>query len=187
MRRLLFFMMVSANGYYERGRWEIDWHQTDEEFNDFAIKQLDEVGMLVFGRVTYEGMAAFWPTPEAIAAEPGTARRMNALPKVVVSRTLDRADWDNTRVVRSVDDVAALKREDGKDAIVFASSDLTVGLAERGLIDEYRLMVNPIAIPEGKPLFKGLARDLSLTLVGSRTFRNGNVLLRYAPRRVTLA
>jgi dihydrofolate reductase len=183
MRRLLFFMLVSANGYYERGRWEIDWHRTDEEFNAFAVEQLDEVGTLVFGRVTYEGMAAFWPTPEAIAAEPGTAKRMNALPKVVVSRTLERADWDNTRILRSIEDVAALKREDGKDAIVFASSDLTTALAERGLIDEYRLLVNPVALSEGKPLLKGLGRDLPLTLLGSRVFGNGNVLLRYEPRR----
>ncbi len=183
MRRILFFMMVSANGYFERGRWEIDWHQTDEEFSAFATEQLDEAGALVFGRITYEGMAAFWPTPQGIEGEPGTAKRMNELPKVVVSRTLERADWNNTRLVRSVDDVAALKREDGKDALVLGSSDLTVSLAERGLIDEYRLMVNPIALPDGKPVFKGLRLDVPLTLVGSRVFKNGNVLLRYEPRR----
>jgi dihydrofolate reductase len=183
MRRILFFMLVSANGYFERGRWEIDWHHTDEEFNAFALEQLDEAGILVFGRVTYEGMAAFWPTPAAIEGEPGTAKRMNALPKVVVSRTLERAEWSNTRIVRSVDDVAALKREDGKDALVLASSDLTVALSERGLIDEYRILVNPVALPSGKPLFEGLTRDLPLTLVGSRVFGNGNVLLRYEPRR----
>jgi dihydrofolate reductase len=183
MRRLVFFMLVSANGYYERGRWEIDWHHTDEEFNAFAIEQLDEAGTLVFGRVTYEGMASFWPTPQGIEGEPGTAKRMNALPKLVVSRTLQRADWNNTRIARSIDDVAALKREEGKDALVLASSDLAVSLAERGLIDEYRLLVNPIALPEGKAVFKGLRRDLPLKLVGSRVFGTGNVLLRYEPRR----
>jgi dihydrofolate reductase len=185
MRRLLFFMLVTANGYFERGRWEIDWHHTDEEFNDFSLEQLDEAGTLVFGRVTYTGMAEFWPTPQAIEGEPATAQRMNALPKVVVSRTLQRADWKNTRIVRSIDDVAALKREDGKDALVLASSELAVSLSERGLIDEYRLLVNPIAIPDGKPVFMGLRRDLPLALVGSRVFKNGNVLLRYEPRRAT--
>ena len=181
-RRLLFFMLVSANGYYERGRWQIDWHNADnEEFSDFADEQLREVGTLVFGRVTYEGMAAFWPTPEAIEAERRTAERMNALPKVVVSRTLERADWAPTRIVRSLDDVAALKREDGKDAIVLGSGDLASSLAERGLLDEYRIMVNPVALAEGKPLFKGLEKDLRLRLVRTRPFKSGNVLLVYAP------
>jgi dihydrofolate reductase len=183
VRRLLFFMMVSANGYFERGRWEIDWHHTDEEFNNFSIEQLDEAGALVFGRVTYEGMASFWPTPQGIEGEPGTARRMNEMPKVVVSRTLERADWNNTRIVRSVDDVAELKREDGKDALVLGSSDLAVSLSERSLIDEYRLLVNPIALPDGKAVFTGLRADLPLTLVGSRVFKNGNVLLRYSRSR----
>ena len=92
-RRVLFFMMVSANGFYERARWEIDWHVTDAEFNDFAIAQLDSADTLLFGRVTYEGMASYWPTPEAREGDPAVADRMNTVPKVVLSTTLDKADW----------------------------------------------------------------------------------------------
>ena len=181
MRRVWFFMMTTANGFYERGPWEIDWHNTDEEFNDFAIEQLEQMDTLVFGRKTYEGMAAYWPTPEPIASDPIVAGKMNGLAKVVVSKTLARADWSNTRVVREPEAIAALKREPGKDALLIGSSDLAVSLGALGLIDEYRIMVAPIAIGSGKPVLQGLVRDLKLTLLRTRTFKNGNVLLAYAP------
>ncbi len=181
MSSVLFFMLVSANGYYERGPWAIDWHQVDEEFNEFAIAQLDSVDALVFGRKTYEGMAAYWPTPEAIASDPDVAGRMNRLAKIVVSTTLERADWANTRVVRGnvADEMATLKRESTKDVIVMGSSDLAASLSEHDLIDEYRVMVNPIFLREGKPVLAGLAKDVPLTLRDVRRFRSSNVLLTY--------
>ncbi len=185
MRKVLFFMMTSLNGFYERGSWEIDWHNVDEEFNRFAVEQLDTVDTLLFGRATYEGMAAYWPTEAAAADSPVITEKMNALSKIVFSRTLAKADWRNTRLVRSdaAEEVVRLKAQPGKDMIVMGSSDLAVALAERGLIDEYRVMVNPIALPAGKPLFQGLKNDLRLRLLGARTFANGNVLLSYAPER----
>ena len=185
MKRLLFFMMTTANGLYERGPWDIDWHHTDEEFNEFAIEQLEEMDTLVFGRRTYEGMARYWPTPEAIASDPIVAGKMNGLSKIVVSKTLDRAEWSNTRLVRDLEAIAALKGEPGTegDALLLGSSDLAASLAARGLIDEYRFMVNPIALGTGKPVLQGLASDLGLELLRTRTFKNGNVLLCYAPRR----
>jgi dihydrofolate reductase len=182
---VLFFMVVSANGYYERGPWGIDWHHVDEEFNEFAISQLDSVDALVFGRKTYEGMARYWPTPEAIASDPAVAGRMNGLAKVVVSRTLERAEWANTRIVRAdvAGEVAKLKRESPKGVLVMGSSDLAASLSGQGLIDEYRLMVNPIFLGAGKPVLAGLASDVRLTLRDVRRFRSGNVLLSYAPDR----
>src|SRR5512143_318219 len=99
MRRVLFFMLISANGYYERGPWELDWHSVDEEFNAFAIAQLDSVGTLLFGRATYEGMAAYWPTADAIASDPEVAGRMNGIEKIVFSQSLTEARWSNTRRV----------------------------------------------------------------------------------------
>jgi dihydrofolate reductase len=180
MKKLYFFMMTTANGFYERGPWEIDWHNTDEEFNDFAIEQLDRMDTLVFGRKTYEGMVGYWTTPEAIESDPIVAGKMNGMAKVVVSKTLARADWSNTRVVRDPEAIAALKREPGKDALLIGSSDLAVSLGALGLIDEYRIMVNPIALGNGKPVLQGLAADLKLRLLRTRTFTNGNVLLTYA-------
>jgi dihydrofolate reductase len=183
MKKLSFFMMTTANGLYERGPWEIDWHNTDEEFNDFAIEQLDQMDTLVFGRKTYEGMARYWPTQEAITSDPIVAGKMNGLAKIVVSKSLERAEWNNTRLVRDLDAIAALKGEQGKDALLIGSSDLAASLAARGLIDEYRLMVAPIALGAGKPVLQGLGADLGLQLLRTRTFKNGNVLLDYAPRR----
>jgi dihydrofolate reductase len=183
MRKILFFMMTSANGFYERGPWEIDWHNVDDEFGEFANAQLDSVDTLLFGRKTYEGMARFWPSPEALAGEAETAKRMNGLAKIVFSRTLERAEWHNTRLVKTdpAAEVGRLKRQDGKHAIVLGSSDLATTLADRGLIDEYRIMVNPIALAEGKPLIRGLPKDLRLRLRAVRTFASSNVLLTYEP------
>ena len=188
MRKVLFFMFTSLNGYYERGRpdldWEnIDWHNFNDEMASFSIEQINTVDTILFGRVTYEGMASYWPTPAASADAPAIAEKMNSLAKIVFSKTLERADWNNTRPVRSdaAEEVARLKEYPGKDMIIFGSSDLAASLAERGLIDEYRIMVNPILLGEGKPVFKGLKRDVRLKLLEARTFSNGNVLLSYAP------
>jgi len=184
VKPILFFMMISADGYYERGPWAIDWHRTDEEFNEFAIAQLDSVDTLLFGRVTYEGMYSFWASPQGLTGEPQTAERMNALRKIVFSRTLARAEWSNTRLERdAVDAVTKLRAGGGKPAIVLGSSDLAAGLTAHGLIDEYRLMVNPVALGKGRPVLQGLKGDLALALLSTRTFKNGNVLLSYAPRR----
>lgn len=189
MSAVVFFMVVSANGFYERGPWGIDWHRVDEEFNEFAIAQLDSVDALVFGRRTYEGMARYWPTPEALASDPEVAGRMNAIPKIVVSTTLERAEWANTRLVRGsvADEIAKLKRETPRDVLVMGSSDLAASLAGYDLIDEYRLMVNPVFLGEGKPVLAGVAKDVPLTLRDVRRFRSGNVLLTYARERASTA
>ncbi len=189
MRKVVFFMMTTLNGLYERARWDvdptgIDWHNTDEQFERFAADQLDQADTILFGRVTYQGMASYWPTSEAIAADPEVAEKMNALPKVVFSRTLEDVGWANSRLVR--DDAAAevrrLKEQPGKDILILASSDLATTLAAEDLIDEYRIMVNPVFMGRGKSVLVGLAQDVSLELLGTRTFANGNVLLTYAPR-----
>ena len=190
MRKVVFFMMTTLNGLYERGRWDvdpngIDWHQTDEEFEAFAAAQLGDADTILFGRVTYEGMATYWPTDEAIASDPEVAEKMNALPKVVFSRTLASVDWENSRLAGPdvAGEIRRLKALPGKDIIILASSDLAASLAADDLIDEYRIMLNPVLIGRGKPVFAGLASDVRLTLLATRTFGNGNVLLTYAPAR----
>src|SRR5205814_1616080 len=121
MRKLSSFLMVTLDGYFEGEKpWEIDWHNVDDEFNDFAIKQLDASDGLIFGRATYAGMAQYWPSEEAIKTDPMVAGRMNSAPKYVVSRTLDEPEpeWSNTRLLRDVDELAALKRQTGKELLV---------------------------------------------------------------------
>ena len=183
MRKVIFFMLTSLDGYFEAPGGDIGWHNVDEEFNEFAIQQTGEFGGLLFGRVTYELMASYWPTEAAQRDDPEIAGIMNSLPKIVFSRTLKSADWSNTRLVSDdyVGEVSRLKQGAGKDVAIFGSSDLAVSLIEHGLIDEFRIMVNPVALGDGKPLFSGLKSKLDLKLLRTKTFKSGNVLLYYEP------
>lgn len=182
MRKLIMFNLVSLDGFFEGPKREIDWHNVDDEFVAFSNDQLDSAGALLFGRVTYQLMAGFWPTPAGEIAR-GTADRMNTLPKVVFSQTLDKAEWTNTRLVKGDvgEEIRRLKGQPGKDLFLLGSADLASTLTRLGLIDEYRVMVNPVVLGSGHPLFKGPGERLAMKLVGTRTFKNGNVLLTYQP------
>lgn len=183
MGTLFSFIATTVDGYHEGPDREIDWHNVDEEFTEFSLRQLDEVETLLFGRVTYEVMAAYWPTRQARETDPEVAERMNTLPKLVVSRTLDTADWDNTRVV-STDVRAQLSglKQRGTGAIgVFGSAALTGWLLREGLLDELRLLVMPVILGAGHGLFQGDTGRVGLRLVESTAFASGNVLNRYRP------
>lgn len=181
MRRVLLFMMVTLDGYYAGPNGEIDWHNVDEEFNEFAIAQLNEVDTLLFGRLTYEMMASYWPTPEAVKDDPVVAGRMNSLPKIVFSTTVSQPHWQNTRLISDhlAAEVARLKQEPGRDLIIFGSSNLAASFVDHGLLDEARIMINPVVLGRGKPLFAGINDRLKLKLLKTRSFRSGNVLLYY--------
>jgi dihydrofolate reductase len=183
MRNVFVFMMVTLDGFFEGPNQEIDWHNVDEEFNEFAIQQLDELGTLLFGRVTYEGMASFWPTPFAKENDPIVADKMNSIPKIVFSKTLDKAEWNNSRLVKEhvAEEISRLKQQQGRDLAIFGSSTLAASLLHMGLIDELRIMVNPVVLGNGNSLFKGIHDKLNLKLFKTRTFRSGNVLLYYQP------
>ena len=183
MRKLFLFNMTTLDGFFEGLNRDIGWHNVDEEFNEFAIQQLDEIGTLLFGRVTYEGMASYWPTELAISDDPEVAGRMNSLPKIVFSRTLDKAEWNNSKLIKenATEEVLKLKGQPGKDIAIFGSSDLSVTLAESGLIDEYRIIVNPVFLGQGTTLLKGIKNKIDLKLLEAKPFKSGNVLLYYAP------
>ena len=184
MRNVFLFMMVTLDGFFEGPNQEIDWHNVDEEFNEFAIQQLDEVDTLLFGRVTYEGMASYWPTPFAKENDPIIADKMNTVPKIVFSKTLDKAEWNNSRLVKEhvTEEISKLKQQQGRDLAIFGSSKLAASLLQMGLIDELRIMVNPIILGSGKSLFNGIHDKLNLKLLKTRTFRSGNVLHYYQPK-----
>jgi dihydrofolate reductase len=183
MRKVFLFMMITLDGFFEGPNHEIDWHNVDEEFNEFAIHQLNEVDTLLFGRVTYEGMASYWPTQFAKEDDPIVADKMNTLPKIVFSKTLEKAEWDNSRLVKEhiAEEVSKLKQQQGSDLAIFGSSDLAVSFIQMGLIDELRIMVNPVVLGSGKRLFEGIHDKLNLKLLKTKTFRSGNVLLYYQP------
>jgi dihydrofolate reductase len=183
MRKVVIFNMVSVDGFFAGPDGDINWHSVDDEFNEFAIEQLDTVDTLLFGRVTYELMASYWPTPQAIEDDPSIADKMNNLKKIVFSKTLASVDWQNTLLIKGnvADKLSDLKGQPGKDLILFGSADLASTLTQYGLIDEYRIMVSPVVLGEGLPLFKGITQPLRLKLIEARTFHSGNVLLVYQP------
>jgi len=184
MRKIFLFMMVSLDGFYEGQDRDISWHNADnEEFNQFAVQQTSEADMLLFGRKTYELMENYWPTEAAKRDDPIVAGLMNNLSKIVVSKTLDSVGWENTRLIKEnvAEEISTLKRQPGKDIAILGSSELTVALTNMKLVDEYRIMVNPVVLGDGKSLFKGLENKLNLKFLTSRAFHSGNVLLYYHP------
>ncbi len=183
MRKVFVFNLITLDGYFEGPKREIDWHNVDAEFNEYAVAMLDSVDTLLFGRVTYELMANFWPTADAMKNDPVVAERMNNLSKIVFSRTLDKVDWHNTRLVKNniEDEVIKIKKQPGKDVALLGSGSIMSQFAQHGILDEYRLMINPVVLGRGNPLFKDINDRLKFKLAKTRTFRSGNVLLYYQP------
>ena len=137
----------------------------------------------MFGRVTYEMMASYWPTPLAAQNSPEVAEAMNRLPKIVVSRTLQRATWSNTQLIKGdlVAEVAKLKALPGPPMVILGSGNIVAQLAAAGLVDEFQFVINPIVLGQGKTPFAGLERKIDLVLTSSRAFANGNVYVCYRP------
>ncbi len=175
-------MMTTLDGYFEGRAHDISWHNAGgEEFAKFADNQLDETDTLIFGRRTYELMAGFWPSEEAIKMEPGTATRMTSHKKIVFSRSPLKTDWHNTESSTNVvEKMHELKSAPGKDIAVLGSSNLCLTLIEEGMLDEIRIMINPLVIGSGTPLFDGTDKLRQFKLQSSRTFKSGNVLLTYS-------
>jgi dihydrofolate reductase len=183
MRQLISFNLMTLDGFFEGPDHDINWHNVDKEFDEFSIAQLETAGMLLFGRVTYELMAGYWPSEAGLKDDPVVANWMNSLPKVVFSRTLNKAVWNNTRLVKTdiAGEIAKLKQQPGKDLFLFGSADLATTLIKLGLIDEYRILLNPIVLGKGSPLFKGVEKPFKLSLIKTRAFQNGNIMLYYQP------
>lgn len=183
MRKLSVFNLVTLDGYFTGEGGDISWHMVDDEFQELANKASNSGNTLLFGRVTYELMASFWPTAEALKMDPVVAKGMNASPKIVFSRKLKSVDWENTRLVKDdlVAEVTKLKRGSGKELTILGSGSIVAQLADAGLIDEYQILLNPVALGEGRSMFEGLSKKLPMKLIRSRVFKNGNVLLIYEP------
>jgi dihydrofolate reductase len=187
MRKLIVFNHVSLDGYFVDARGDMSFayndHQ-DPEWDAFVNGNASGKGTLIFGRITYEMMAGFWPTPAAAESMPLVAQGMNNSQKVVFSRTLDNVSWANTRLVKDdlMGEIRRMKNEPGEGMVILGSGSIVSQLAQAGLIDEYQLVVDPVAIGGGRTLFEGMKERLPLTLMWTRTFDNGNVVLCYRPR-----
>jgi len=179
MRRLIAWNVMTLDGCFEgAGPWQLDMHGTvwGEELEAFSLDQGQEIGTLLFGRRTYEGMRDHWTKEQGPIAE-----MMNGLDKAVASRTLAAADWTNSRLMKgeAAETVRALKAEDGKDVFVFGSADLLATLMAENLVDEYRLCLAPVVWGEGTPLFKPAAGRTHFKLRQSRPLKTGGIILFY--------
>jgi dihydrofolate reductase len=186
MRRLVVFNQVTLDGYFTDPKGDMSWAHKDpgdSEWNAFVSGNAGGDGALLFGRVTYEMMAGFWPTPAAMEMMPAVAEGMNRMPKYVCSRTMKKASWKNTTLLKGelVGEVRKLKAEPGPGIAILGSGSIVAQLAQAGLIDEYRVVVNPLVLGDGRTLFEGATKRLPLRLTGSRVFGNGSVLLTYEP------
>jgi dihydrofolate reductase len=184
MRKLVVFNMVSLDGFFVDRKGDMSWaHKNDAEWNAFVNENASGNGVLVFGRITYELMAGYWPTPMALQNSPVVAKGMNDMPKIVFSRTLDNASWSNTKLVKG--DLAAemrkLKKEPGPDMVILGSGSIVSQLAQQNLIDEYQIALSPIVLGKGRTMFEGVKEKLNLKLTKSRTFSNGTVFACYQP------
>ncbi|HXR69481.1 dihydrofolate reductase family protein [Actinocrinis sp.] len=185
MRKVVVQLCVSLDGFIEGPHGELDWHLVDEELHSHFNQYLGSMGAFLNGRVMHELMVGYWPTadqdPDAPAPIVEFARIWREMPKLVYSRTLPQTDLDwNARVVREVvpEEVRRLKAEPGGD-LALGGADLASAFLRHGLIDEYRLYIQPVVLGAGKPLFpQGTART-DFRLLESRTFGNGVELLRY--------
>jgi dihydrofolate reductase len=184
MPRLNMFNSISLDGYFTDSNNDMSWAHAggdSDEFQEFVAGNAKGESTLIFGRVTYEMMAAFWPTPTAAQSMPEVAAGMNKAKKYVFSRSLKKADWANTTVLNGdpAQEIAKLKRADGKGLTILGSGSIVKQLAAAGLIDDYQLMVCPVILGSGRTLFDGLPGQPTLKLANSRAFNNGKVFLHY--------
>lgn len=182
MRKLSAFTQLSLDGFFADAASDMSWaHKHDPEWQAFAAKNAGGESALMFGRVTYEMMASFWPTPAGRQANAAVAEGMSKRPKYVFTRTLKTASWQNTHVMSGelVAEVQRLKREDGPDLVILGSGSIVSQLTAARLIDSYQLVWNALVLGQGRPLFPDVRERVPLALEKSRAFTNGNVVSWY--------
>ena len=169
MRKLIMWSIITLDGYFEGNQnWDLSFHNIiwGQELAKLSLEQLESADYLIFGRITYEGMAAYWTKAEAEPSEQEIARLMNSIPKLVFSKTLKSAEWNNTTIIRenASEEIQKLKKQGGKDLYLFGSANLSETFVNDNLFDEYRICIAPVILGNGRPLFRqGInANNLSL-------------------------
>ena len=177
MGKVIVSNVASLDGFFEGSNKELDWVVTDEEFFEYARGLLRGTDALLFGRATYQHMANYWPSAPADEI----ADKMNNLPKIVFSKTLKKVDWNNSRLVESnvEEEVSRLKGQPGKDMVIFGSAMLASSLLQWGLVDEYRVILQPVLLGSGSPLFRDITERIRMKLMSAKSFGSGVVLLSY--------
>jgi dihydrofolate reductase len=187
MRKVIVTMWVTLDGFIAGPNNDMSWVRVDEAMGTYENDLVSAADTLLLGRVTYQSFAGAWPhvpdNPAASEGEKEYARKLNRMRKIVFSRTLDTAEWNNSTLLHGIspDDIVAVKQESGKNIVIYGSASVVQALMELGLIDEYQLLVHPIVLGSGKRLFKDGSKTTALRLVEAKTFSSGVVLLSYQP------
>jgi len=184
MRRILVFDNLSMDGLFCDANGSVDWAKRDnQELTEYVTQTRGDIATYLFGKNTYQMFASFWPTPAGKAASPYFAKILSEGQKIVFSRTLEKAEWENTVIEPAADrqTIEKLKGSKGGDCLVFGSGRLVRELTQQGLIDEYQLVMNPVILGGGRSLFSPLPKSVELHLLEAKPFKNGTVLLRYRP------
>ena len=186
MQKLVVFNNVTLDGYFAGPNGDFSWAHSgnkDAEFDAFVGENASGGGQLLLGRLTYQLMASYWPTPIAIKNDPIVAEGMNRMSKVVFSRTLDQVSWNNTRLVKGdiASEVRQLKKTVGEGRAILGSGSVVAQLAAEGLIDEYHVVVNPVVLGKGRTMFDGIKEKLNLKWTNTRAFSSGKVFLCFEP------
>jgi dihydrofolate reductase len=184
VRKLIVFNHISLDGYFVGAGGDMSFAKEgndDAEYQAFVAGNAGGDGQLLFGRVTYQMMASYWPTAMAEQHMPEVAKGMNRMPKVAFSRTLNEATWNNTRLVKDnlVEEVRKMKKEPGPGMTILGSGSIVAQLALERLIDEYQVVVDPVALGKGRTMFDGIREMLKLKVTKTRSFKNGKVYLCY--------
>ena len=188
MRKLIVSNLVTVDGFFEGPNQELDWFITNEEFFDYVRTLLDSVSTILFGRITYQQLAGYWPTSAAEGQDPTITHKMNSLSKIVFSKTLSSVEWNNSILIKEniTEEIRNLKgsiRPWEKDMVIIGSGTIVSAFAEAEMIDEYRIILNPVLIGGGNLLFKNLSTKQNLELIRTKTFSNGVIILYYHPKK----
>ncbi|QBD76824.1 dihydrofolate reductase [Ktedonosporobacter rubrisoli] len=190
MRKIISTMWVTLDGFIAGLNNEMDWvgESYDEAMGKYESDLVNSADTLLLGRVTYQSFAGSWPhvpnNPDAPEEEKAYARTLNAMRKIVFSRTFESVEWNNSTLVKEVvpAEIERLKQEPGRNIIIYGSASLVRTLTSFSLIDEYQLLIHPVILGQGKPFFQGIKDQVKLKLVDSRTHPSGVVVLFYQPR-----
>jgi dihydrofolate reductase len=183
MGKLSSYTFITLDGYFEgASKGDLSWHSHGQEESEYAAEGANSESTLLFGRVTFQQLASFWPTAAAAQAMPEVAKGMNTSEKIVFSRTITSSDWANTKVIGTdiLEAVKDLKARPGKDLTILGSGSIVVQLARERLIDQFLLMIDPVLLGQGSSLFHNLNERLDLKLNSSRVFKSGVILLNYS-------
>ncbi len=188
MRKLIMWNIITLDGYFEGNKnWDLPFHELvwGKELEELSLEQLHSADYLVFGRVTYEGMAEYWTKAEEENAK--MAKLMNKIPKLVFSKTLKSVEWNNSTLIKenTSAEISKLKAQGNGDIYVFGSANLSETFINDNLFDEYRIGIAPVILGSGRPLFKQGLSSKNLTLISTQQLSNGGVVLKFTNQKMS--